>query len=257
MKKAFTFVITALLLFSMAGCNARDTAKDDNPSDDPGKTISSDIDDAQNPEETPAGIPDGWNEILTESGFVSNETAYGMTRAQWRDLVGEPDISQTTYYDDFQADIYYVRISDTVMNVIELDFELSSLGDESKPSMIRMVTLDNVSLDEYGFSGGVSGGTLGLTEQFRGKPLADITQVLGEPMQSDPDKWGFATWYGMNAELSVYLDADGNVLYFQYRSVMDDAMDSGEQDINGQDGASDMPFDEAASDGIPAEGENK
>lgn len=240
MKKALIFAITALLLFSMAGCNGRDAEPTDNPSEDPGKTISNNIDETPDPGETSAGIPEGWNEILTESGFVSNETAYGMTRGQWRDLVGEPDISQTTYYDDFQADVYYVRISDAVMDVIELDFELSGLGDGSKPAMIRMVTLDDASLDEYGFAGGVSGGTLGFTEQFRGKSLDDVTQVLGEPLQSDPGKWGFATWYGMNAELSVYLDADGNVLYFQCRSTLDDAMDSGEQDAG-----ADMPADGA------------
>lgn len=175
------------------------------------------------PDQVPEPEPSGWDLLLDEAGFISNSQAYGTTRGEYRDQVGEPYLSQVTYYDDFQADIYLV--GDPASRVIEINYELASLSDQSKPAMIRMTDLDDTPLqgmDPALFGSGVRG----LSDMFRDKTIAELLSdpgwTLGEPVQSDDSKWGFATWYAGQDELSVYLDGDGKVLYFQSRSMMED-----------------------------------
>lgn len=241
MKKFIALIFSLCIVLSLAACNKNAPGPVPDASgtqtEDPSVPVSPDG--SQEPEKT------GWDELLDAAGFVSNETAYGMTRDGYQALVGQPDISQETYYGDFQADIYYVGMESESARVIELDFELEGLSGDSKPAMIRLSELDEADLsDGMPDAGALSGGTLGLTEAFRGMSLdglqSDSRWLLGEPMQSDPGKWGFATWYAGRNEISAYLDVDGNILYFQARSAMDDALEAGD----GQDVPLDGPVPE-------------
>lgn len=240
MKKFIALIFSLCIVLSLAACNKNAQAPVPDASgtqtEDPSVPVASDG--SQEPEKT------GWDELLDAAGFVSNETAYGMTRDEYHGLVGQPDISQETYYGDFQADIYYVGMESESARVIELDFELEGLSGASKPSMIRLSGLDGADLSDGSGIDILSSGTLGLTERFRNMSLDNLVSdpdwPLGEPMQSDPGKWGFATWYAGRNEISAYLDADGNILYFQARSVMDDALEAGD----GQDVPLDGPVPE-------------
>lgn len=239
MKKFFALISAICIVLSLAAC---DGSGHDGPAPDASGVQSGDVsgtdapDGSQEPEKT------SWDELLDGSGFISNETAYGTSRDGYRELVGDPDLSQETYYGDFQADIYYVGTDSDHARVIELDFELEGLSGESKPAMIRLVDLDKTDLSDGAGTGVLADGTLGLTEAFKGLSLdgllADSGWPLGEPMQSDPGKWGFATWYAGRNEVSAYLDADGNILYFQARSTMDDALDAGDGTDAAMDGLS-------------------
>ena len=239
MKKFFALICSLCMIFALAACNS-DPAPGSDGSGNP--AVPSEPDNTQNIDQNdPSAEPTGWDTLLDQIGFISNEKAYGMTRDEYHDLVGQPDISQPTYYDDFQADIYYIGLDDDsdMARVIELDFDLSDLSGEAKPGMIRLTDLNKTDLSDGSGSEILKGGTLGLTLRFKNKSmdelLADTAWTLGEPAQSDLDKWGFATWYTGQKELSVYLDAEGKILYFQARSMMDDALDAQEGSDLGSD----------------------
>lgn len=185
--------------------------------------------------------PDLWAGFMNQAGFFSNEEAYGMARSQWHERFGEPDMSQSTYYKDFVSDIYYYYAPDGSWGrVLELNFDADVINSDPKPSSIRMTDLNSEPLSGPDDLESVfSGGTLGVTKEFAGKTLDEVSAVLGQPLVSLPDPWGYATWQIEDGELMLHLDEDSRVLCADVKSAWNDIVGedddaASEQELNSE-----------------------
>lgn len=185
----------------------------------------------------PATEADPWDGFMDRGGFVSNEEAYGMPRSKWQERFGAPDMSQSTYYKDFVSDIYYYYAPDGSWGrVLELSFDADVLNSDPKPSSIRMTDLTNELLSgRDDLKSLFSGGTLGITKEFAGKSLDEVLEILGEPLVSLDEPWGYATWQLTEKELMVHLDEDKRVLCVDVNSVWEDVVGEEESMDSGQD----------------------
>jgi len=90
---------------------------------------------------------DSWSGLLNVGGFVSNEAAYAMKRSEWHALA-EPDISQVSYYGDYQVDGYFYTSPDATYGFyIECNYDINDLDNDPAPAIIKLIDFRS---DDFG-----------------------------------------------------------------------------------------------------------
>ena len=207
------------------------------PADDP--AVDPEVDDPPETLEENAEPANPWAEILTQNGFVSNEAAYGTSRAEWHEKFGDPALTQTSYYEDYTAEIYYA-LFDEYCWCVELDYAIRENlepSDTDTPSLIRLGYVDRMNV----FSGldGKATNAYDLTNIYKGKSVAELevlNESLGQPTSQDTTKWGYIAWDLPNGTLTVMLDENSNAIYFDYSLTPENDSSSDQFLFDGSDG---------------------
>lgn len=249
MKKKILILLAATLALTCAltACKPADDATPDSE------------DEVVSEPEVPANP---WSELLTEHGFISNEAAYGMTRSQWHEKFGDPELTQTSYYEDYTAEIYYAMLDDYAW-CVELDYAITpeintdgvDIATDPTPDLIRLGFIDRMTL----FTGidGRAANAYDLTNAYKGKnvsELANLNASLGEPSSKDETKWGYVAWELGSGVVTAMLDANSNVVYFNYETAQPEDADMDSSflfDGDGSDGTVYGVLDGADADTIP------
>lgn len=229
MKKKIGLLLALVfaLTCALTACKPADTVVDPEV-DDPPETLEENAEPA-NP----------WAEILTQNGFVSNEAAYGTSRAEWHEKFGDPALTQTSYYEDYTAEIYYAMF-DEYCWCVELDYAIRENlepSDADTPSLIRLGYVDRMNV----FSGldGKATNAYDLTNIYKGKSVAELealNESLGQPTSQDTTKWGYIAWDLPNGTLTVMLDENSNAIYFDYSLAPENDSSSDQFLFDGSDG---------------------
>lgn len=229
MKKKIGLLLALVfaLTCALTACKPADTVVDPEI-DDPPETLEENAEPA-NP----------WAEVLTQNGFVSNEAAYGTSRAEWHEKFGDPALVQTSYYEDYTAEIYYA-VFDEYCWCVELDYAIRENlepSDTDMPSLIRLGYVDRMNV----FSGldGKATNAYDLTNAYKGKSVAELealNESLGQPTSQDTTKWGYIAWDLPNGTLTVMLDENSNAIYFDYSLTPENDSSSDQFLFDGSDG---------------------
>ena len=166
MKKKIGLLLALVfaLTCALTACKPADTVVDPEV-DDPPETLEENAEPA-NP----------WAEILTQNGFVSNEAAYGTSRAEWHEKFGDPALTQT------------------------------SLGHVDRMNVSS--GLDGKATNAYDLTNIYKGKSVA--------ELEALNESLGQPTSQDTTKWGYIAWDLPNGTLTVMLDENSNAIYFDY-----------------------------------------